>query len=57
MENNYKGIKFRVSDHVRIPENKNYYAKDYAPIWSEGALVIKKVKNTVPWTYVIKEIY
>ena len=57
MENNYKGIKFRVSDHARIPENKDYYAKDYAPIWSEGVLVIKNLENTVPWTYVIKEIY
>ena len=25
----------------------------YTPNWSEKVFVIKKVKNTVPWTYVI----
>ena len=34
---------------------KNFSAKDYVPNWSEGALVIKKVKNNVPWTYVITD--
>ena len=26
------------------------------PNWSEEVFVIKKVKNTVPWTYVIKDL-
>ena len=34
---------------------KDFSAKDYVPNWSEGALVIKKVKNNVPWTYVITD--
>ena len=29
------------------------FAKGYMPNWSEEVFVIKKVKNTVPWTYVI----
>ena len=32
------------------------FAKRYMPNWSEEIFVIKKVKNTVPWTYVINDI-
>ena len=34
----------------------NIFVKGYAPNWSEEAFVIKKVKNTVPWTYVINDL-
>ena len=45
--------KFRVGDHVRISQYKNIFAKGYTPNWSEEFFVIKKIKNNVPWTYVI----
>ena len=32
---------------------KNIFAKGYVPSWSGEVYAIKKVKNTVPWTYVI----
>ena len=32
---------------------QNIFAKGYTLNWSEEYFVIKKVKNTVPWTYVI----
>ena len=48
--------KFKVSDHVRISKYKNIFAKGYAPNWSEEIFVIKKIKNTVPWTYVINDL-
>ena len=48
-----KDPKFKVVDHVRISKYKNIFAKGYTPNWSEEVFVIKKVKNTVPWTYVI----
>ena len=32
---------------------QNIFAKWYTLNWSEEYFVIKKVKNTVPWTYVI----
>ena len=35
---------------------KNIFAKGYAPNWSEETFVIKKVKNTVQWTYVINDL-
>ena len=48
--------KFKLGDHVRISKYKNIFAKGYAPNWSEEIFVIKKVKNTVPWTYVINDL-
>ena len=35
---------------------KNIFAKGYFPNWSEEVSAIKKVKNTVPWTYVISDL-
>ena len=55
-EVNDKDPKFKVGDHVRISKYKNIFAKGYTPNWSEEVFVIKKVKNAVPWTYVINEI-
>ena len=55
-EVNDKDLKFKVRDHVRISKYKNIFAKGYTPNWSEEVFVIKKVKNTVPWTYVINDL-
>ena len=48
--------KYKVGDHVRISKYKNIFAKGYTPNWSEEVFVIKKIKNTVPWTYVIDNL-
>ena len=55
-EVNDKGPKFKVGDHVRISKYKNIFAKGYTPNWSEEIFVIEKVKNTVPWVYVINDL-
>ena len=55
-ELNDKDSKFKVDDHVRISKYKNILAKGYTPNWSEEVFVIKEVKNTVPWTYVINDL-
>ena len=34
---------------------KNIFAKGIVPNWSEEVFVIKKVTNTVTWTYVISD--
>ena len=49
-EINDKDPKFKVGDHVRIPKYKHIFAKGYTPTWPEKIFVIKKIKNTVPWT-------
>ena len=52
-EINNEDPKFKISDFVRTLKYKNIFAKGYFPNWSEDVSVIKKVKNTVSWTYVI----
>ena len=54
-QNNKEDPKFEVGDHVRISKYKNIFAKFYTPNWPEDVFVIKKVKNTVPWAYVISD--
>ena len=51
-----KNLKFRAGDNVRISKYKNIFAKGYTPNSSEEIFVIKKIKNTVPWTYVISDL-
>ena len=53
---NDKDPKFKVGGHVRISKYKNIFPKGYTPNWSEEVFVIRKVKNTIPWTYVINDL-
>ena len=55
-EVNNKDAKFKIGDIVRISRYKNIFAKDYFPNWSEENFVIKKFKNTAPWTCTISDI-
>ena len=54
-EVNNKNPIFKVGDHVRISKHKKFFAKGYMPNWSEEGFVISKIKNTVPWTYIIND--
>ena len=51
-----KNPKFKIGDNVRIPKYENAFAKGYTTDRSEEVFVIKKVKNTVLWTYVISDL-
>ena len=55
-EVNDKDPKFKVGDHVRISKYKSIFAKGYTANWSEEIFVTKKIKNTVPWAYVINDL-
>ena len=55
-EVNDKDPKFKVGDHVRISKYKNIFAKGYTPNWSEEVFIVSKIKNTVPWAYVINDL-
>ena len=55
-ESNEKDPKFKVGDHVSIPKYKNIFAKRYNLKWPEKVFVISKIKNTVPWSYVISNL-
>ena len=45
-----------VGNHVRISKYKNIFAKGCTQNQSEEVFVIKKVKDTVPWTYNINDL-
>ena len=55
-ESNKKDPKFKIGDHVRISKYKYIFAKGYTLNWSVEVFVISKIKNTVPWTYVISDL-
>ena len=48
--------KFKAGNHLKISKYKKNFAKGYAPNWSEEIFVIKKIKNAVPWNYVINDL-
>ena len=52
-DNNYK---FKVGDYLIMSKYKNIFAEGYVPNQSKEVFVIKKVKNTVSWTYLIKDL-
>ena len=53
---NDKDLKFKIDDIVRISKYKNIFAKSNVPNWSEDIFVITKIKNTVPWAFVISDL-
>ena len=55
-DSNVTKPKFNVGDHVRISNYKNNFAKGYSQNWSEEIFVVSKIKDTVPWTYVISDL-
>ena len=55
-DSNKKDPKFKVGDHARISKYKNIFAKVYTPNWSEEVFVVRKIKNTVTWIYVVSDL-
>ena len=55
-ENNNEGPKYKIGDNVGIWNCKNIFAKECVRNWSEEVFVIKNVKSTVPWTYVMIDL-
>ena len=51
-----KDPKFKICDIVRISKYEKFFANGYTSDWSEEVCVIKKIKNTVSWTYVINDL-
>ena len=55
-ETNDKNPKFKIGDNARISKYKNVFSKGYTPNCSEEVFMIKKVKNTVLWIYIISDL-
>ena len=47
---------FKIDDRVRISDYKNIFAKGYTQNWSDENFMITKIKDTVPWTYVVSDL-
>ena len=43
-------------DFKRISRYKNIFSKGYTQNWSEEVFVVSKIKNAVPWTYVVSNL-
>ena len=56
VDSNAKDPKFKIGGHVRISKHKHIFAKGYTSNWSEEVFVITKIKNTVPWAYIINDV-
>ena len=55
-EINNKDPKFKIGDVVRKLKCKKKKKRKSVPNWSAENFVIRKVKNTVLWIYVISEL-
>ena len=55
-DSNEKDPKFEVGDHVRTSKYKNIFAKGYTQNWSKEVFVVSRIKDKVPWTYVISDV-
>ena len=53
---NEKDPKFKVGDRVRISKYKNIFAEGYIQHGSDEIFVVIKIKNTIPWIYVISHL-
>ena len=56
VEHNGKDPKFKARGHISISKQKNVFSKECTSNLTEEFFVIKEVKNTVPWTYVINNL-
>ena len=53
---NKKNPKSKVGDNIRISKSKNILVKDILQIGQKKFLLLIKLKNTVPWTYAIRDL-
>ena len=55
-DNSFAEYNEESNEKDQISKFKNVFAKGYTPNWSGEMFVVKKIKNTVPWTYVISDL-
>ena len=55
-DSNVTKPKFKVGDPVRISKYKDIFTKGQTQNWSDEVFVVSKIKDTVPWTYVISDL-
>ena len=53
---NENGPKFKVRDMSEFENTKTFLLKDTLKIGQKKILLLVKLENTVPWTYVISDV-
>ena len=56
IKNNSKDPIFKVDDHVKYQNKETFLPNGYTPNWSAEIFVIKQVKVTVLWAYLMKAL-
>ena len=46
-----------IGGHVQISKYKDVFLKGFKPNCTNQVIAIKKVKDTMPWTWVIKGVH
>ena len=41
---------------LEFQNKKNIFAKGHTPNWSEEVFVVSKIKNMIPWAYIINDL-
>ena len=57
VDSNEKDPKFKLGDHVKFWNTKSFLLKDILQICLKKFLLLAKINNTVPWTYVISNLH
>ena len=52
---NLRSVVMLEYQNINLKLKKKKFAKVYTSNWSEEVFVVKKVKNTFPWTFVIND--
>ena len=55
-ENNDIDLNFKVGNQKQISKYKNVFGNDQKPNWLEESFAFRKIRNTLPWTYVIEDL-
>lgn len=51
-----KEPQLKVGDKVRISHEKEVFEKSYFPVWTEEYFIIHKILNTIPKTYILRDL-
>ena len=55
-ESNDKDPNFKIGDDVRTLKYQNIFEKACLQIFQQKIFLLRKVKSTVPWAYVISDL-
>lgn len=49
--------KFAVGDYVRLSKQKSLFEKSYLPNWGTELMIVDKIQNTRPITYLLRDLH